>query len=151
MPDFDLPAAHKHFSAYCINTAWDLLDKSERTPEEDTQMLLRSFASYYHWTQRPDFNATSHSISLWQLSRIFAVLGQADNALRYAERCLEVSQEEGVGPFFRAYAHEALARAFKLLGDPVQQATHLAAAQELAEMVPEPDDRAPLLADLKTI
>lgn len=151
MTDLDLPAAHKYFSAQCFNDAWDLLDKPERSAEEDEQMLRLAFASYYHWSQRPDFTSTPHSISLWQISRVYAVLGQADNALRYAERCLEVSLAEGVGPFFRAYAHEAIARAFKLLGDPVQQAAHLAKAYELAEQVPEAEDRSLLLKDLQTI
>ena len=50
-------------------------------------------------------------LAYWQVSRIYALLGQADNARRYGELCLEVSQEPGVQPFYLAYAHEALARA----------------------------------------
>lgn len=151
MKGFDLSAAHKHFSAHCFNAAWDLLDKTERSADEDEQMLSLAFASYYHWTQRADFTATSQSIALWQISRIYAVLSQPQNALCFGERCLDVSSQEGVGPFFRAYAHEALARAYKLLNDAVQSRAHLMAAQELAEQVPDPGNRSALLEDLKTI
>jgi hypothetical protein len=151
MPDLDLPAAHKYFAAHCFNTAWDLLDNPVRSPDEDLGMLARSFASYYHWTQREDFDATAHSVALWQLARIYAVLDQPENALRFAERCLEVSRQDGVGPFFRACAHEALARAYKLLGDQPQFTVHLAAAQELSVLVPDPDDRDSLLADLNAL
>ncbi len=35
VPDFDVVAAHKHFSASCFNKAWDLIEKKNRTPEED--------------------------------------------------------------------------------------------------------------------
>jgi hypothetical protein len=56
-----------------------------------------------------------------------------------------------VGPFYRAYAHEALARAYGLVGDALLKEAHLSAAHELVEQVPVIEDRTPLLADLKTV
>lgn len=56
-PSFDLSAAHKYFSVDCFNRAWDIIDKTIRTPAEEEQMLLLAFASFYHWTQRPDCSA----------------------------------------------------------------------------------------------
>ncbi len=47
-PDFDLQAAHKFFSVTCFNQTWDLMDKAERTAEEDEEMLRLSLASHYH-------------------------------------------------------------------------------------------------------
>ena len=58
---FDLPTAHRHFAATCFNAAWELIDKPDRTPAEDEQMLLRTFASFYHWTQRADCTAENRS------------------------------------------------------------------------------------------
>jgi hypothetical protein len=62
-------------------------------------MLHCAFAGLWHWTQRLDCTATNRSIGYWQISRIYALLGQADNAHRYGELCLKASQEPGVEPF----------------------------------------------------
>ena len=43
--NIDLENAHRYFSAECFNRAWDYIDKPERTPEEDLNMLTASMAS----------------------------------------------------------------------------------------------------------
>lgn len=151
MTELDLQAAHKYFAAHCFNETWALLDKPIRTPEEQERMLSLTMASYYHWTQRSDFSPTSHSIALWQIARVYAVLEQPENALQFGRRCLEVASQEGVGLFYQAYAHEALARAYKLLGEAEQTAAHLTVAQGMADQLADPDDRGLLVADLKSI
>ena len=49
-PEFDPAKAHKFFSADCVNHAWGFIDKTDRTPEEDEQMLLLAMTSLWHWT-----------------------------------------------------------------------------------------------------
>ena len=58
--------ARRYFAVDCFNKAWELIDKSNRTHEEDDQMIRLSLASHYHWTQRDDYTATSKSIAHWQ-------------------------------------------------------------------------------------
>ncbi len=53
--DFELQAAHQYFSTYCFNQAWELLEKKERSSEEDQEILCLSIASHWHWTQRNDY------------------------------------------------------------------------------------------------
>ena len=149
--DFDHQAAHKYFSAHCFNRAWDLIDKSERTPEEDEQMIHLSLASQYHWSQREDSSSTTASIGFWQTSRIYALIGQVDNARRYGQLCLEASQEEGVSPFFLGYAYEALARAEAAGGNKQAMKAFLDQANSAAEKIDEADEKKMLLDDLKTI
>ena len=81
--DFDHQAAHKYFSTHCFNRAWDLIEKSERTPDEAEEMIRLSLASQYHWSQREDASSKTASIGFWQTSRIYALLGLADNARRF--------------------------------------------------------------------
>ena len=150
-PEFDLQAANRYFAVECFNQAWELIDKSNRTPEEDEQMLRLSLASHYHWTQRDDYSATSKSTAYWQTSRIYALLGQGEAARRYGQLCLEASQEQGVAPFFLGYAYEALARAEAITGDREKMEAYLSEAHKAAEQVSEPDDRKVLLDDLDTI
>ena len=117
-PSFDVEAAHRYFSANCFNRAWDLIDKPDRSVEEERMLVLLSQASLFHWSQRPDNNNQSMSIGYWQASRVQALLGNAAEARRYAGICLEYSHD--LEPFYLGYAYEALARAARLAGDEAQ-------------------------------
>jgi tetratricopeptide (TPR) repeat protein len=150
-PEFDMKAAHKYFSAACFNGAWELLDKSDRTAEEDEQMLRLSMASHWHWTQREDCADTNISVSYWQASRIYAVLGQVENAKRYAELCLAVSQGDDIPPFYLGYAYEALARAELVAGNKKQMQANLKEAHKAADKVADKEEQKWLLDDLATI
>jgi hypothetical protein len=149
--DFDVAAAHHYFAAHCFNKAWDLIDKSTRTPEEDEQMIQLSLASQWHWAQRKDYSPTHQSIGAWQTSRIYAILGQAENSRRYGLLSLEASQKEGVGPFYLGYAYEALARAESVDLHWEKATEYLKLARQAAERVPELDEKKLLLSDLETI
>ena len=150
-PGFDIKAAHRYFAARCFNQAWDLIDKPDRTPQEDEEMLRLAFASHWHWTQREDYSPEKASVGYWQIARIYALLRQVENARRYGQLCLEASQAEGVGPFYRGYANEALARAEAVAGDREKTEQYRSAAKAAAEQVAEAEDREVLLADLETI
>jgi hypothetical protein len=148
-PNFDAVAAHRFFSADCFNKAWELIDKGERTPEEDEAMLRLNQTSLWHWTQRPDCTDANLSIGYWQAARIHTLLGRIDEARRYGRLCLQHSSAEE--PFLRAYAYEALARAEGLGGDATLVATYSAEAARLAALVTDAEDREQLLVDLKTL
>ena len=141
--------AHRFFSAHCFNRAWDLIRKSNRTTIECEQMLQLSQASLWHWTQRSDCTTKNLSIGNWQLSRIYALLGQAENALRSARMCLHYS--ENTSPFFIGYAHEALARSAAVAEDDVGKAHHLAEARRYLARIPDDGNRAVLQADLESL
>ena len=150
-PTFDVDASHRYFSVHCFNQAWVLLDKSEGTPEEDEQMIRLSLTSHWHWTQREDCTPNNVSAAYWQTSRIYAVLGQAGNARRYARLCLEASQRDDVAPFYLAYAYEALARAELVADNPRRMASCLDQARRIADTVPDEETRQWLLDDLSAI
>ncbi len=148
-PDFDIADAHRYFSAHCFNQTWGLIEKNDRTPEEDRQMLLLCQASLWHWTQRDDCTDQNLSVGHWQVARVYALLGQADNARTQGQLCLEFGAEEP--PFYRAYAYEALARAELVAGDKAKMAEYRAKARELTETVTDPEEKKFLLTDLDTL
>jgi hypothetical protein len=148
-PDFDTQAAHAYFSVQCFNSAWRLIDKPERTSEEDDEMLRLSQASLWHWTQRTDCSGRNLSVGYWQLSRICALLRQQQNAERYGR--LALAHGEGEGPFYSGYAYEALARAEAVAGNRDKVEEYLAAARRLAEQVSDPEEQKVLLDDLDGI
>lgn len=149
--DFDILAAHKYFSAECFNRSWDYIDKPARTTGEADMMLQLSLASLWHWTQREDCTSTNLSIGYWQVSRVFALLGQADNARHYGELCLDASEKEGVLPFYLGYAYEALARAEQVSGNQDEMHALLIQANQVAAGLPDPEEKKQLLSDLATI
>ena len=148
-PGFDVAAAHKYFAAHCFNAAWDLIEKSDRTPADDRRMVALNQASILHWLHRDDCSDERLSVGYWQASRIQALLGNAPEALRQAQVCLEYSG--ALAPFYQGYAHEALARAHALAGDPALARSHLDTALELAAKIGKKDDRELLLADLRAL
>ncbi|MCC9606721.1 hypothetical protein LOC68_16440 [Blastopirellula sp. JC732] len=148
-PGFDKSLAHRHFAAHCFNSTWDLIDKTERTKEEEVQMLLRAAASVWHWTEREDCTPKNLSIGYWQLSRVFALIGEGSLATRFGQMCLEASPADD--PFLVGYAYECLARAATVLGDKGEMQHCLAEANLRASHVGDDDNRAALLADLATI
>lgn len=150
-PGFDVTAAHKYFSAECFNRTWGLMDRADRSPEDDEQMLLVTFASQWHWSQREDCLPTNVSVGYWQISRVYALLGQADNARRYGNLSLGALEGETGFPFYFGYAYEALARAEMVAGDKARMEEYLGKAREFAGKVPDPDSKKFLTDDLATI
>ena len=150
-PDFDLQAAHKFFSAECFNRAWDYIDKPVRTSAEDDRMLELSLASLWHWTQREDCTPTNLSVGYWQAARVYALRRQADPSRHYGKLSLEAAQTEGVLPFYRGYAFEALARAESVAGNLDEMEKYLVEAHQVAASLPDPEAKEQLLKDLTTI
>ena len=150
-PDFDIISAHKYFSAHCFNQTWNFIDKPVRTKSEDDTMLQLSLASLWHWTQREVCTPTTLSIGYWQVSRVFALMLQADNARHYGELCLDASQTEGVLPYYRGVAYEALARAEFIAGNIDKMEGYLNQAHQVAASLPDPEEKKMLLSDLATI
>jgi hypothetical protein len=148
-PAFDLEAAHRYFAPHCFNSAWDLIDQPTRGAEEDEAMLLLAMASSWHWSQRPDVTARNRSVGAWQVSRAHALAGRGLEAMRYGHMSLAAGTAEP--PFYRGYAHEAVARACMVLGDAQGTGEHLAAAHRLQGEVTDPEEHEMLEKDLKTI
>ncbi|MEO8935976.1 MAG: hypothetical protein ABI277_11390 [Burkholderiaceae bacterium] len=155
MPDidpqaaFDEAAAHAFFSKACFNLAWDLIEKSERSAADDERMIQLNQASLWHWTQRVDCTDRNRSVGYWQASRIRAIVGHADEAERYARLCMDCSA--ALAPFYRAYAHEALARAALSRGDEATCRTNAIQARVLVQAIVDDNERELVLADLETL
>lgn len=146
---FDEEKTHRYFSAHCFNAAWELIDKTERSPEENEAMIRLAQASLWHWSQRPDCNEEKLSIGYWQAARVYALIPEADNARKYARLCLDITPTDR--PFYLGYAYEALARAEQAAGNPERAAEHLQQARRYAEQVEDAEQKQGLAKDLESI
>mgnify|MGYP001566686733 CR=1 FL=1 len=147
--DFDLQVTHRYFSASCFNKTWEFIDNPNRTEEDNLFMLQTAMASLWHWTQREDATPQNLSVGNWQVARVYALLGQADNARKYAEVSLKFS--EGCEPFYIGFAYEALARAEMIAGNVTKMNEYLKQAREFAGQVEDAEDKDVLSADIDSI
>lgn len=140
---------HRKFAADLFNLTWDLLDKAERSVEENDRMLHAAHASRYHWGEI----GTPLEVERgeWQVSRVYAVLQRPESALAHARRCLEICEVNGISDFDLAFAHEALARAYAVARDFEQSREHLALGREAGKKIADDGDRGYFLGELEAV
>lgn len=132
-----------------FNGVWRLLEKEDRSVEEDDRMLHMAHASRYHWGQIGA--PVNLSRGEWQCSRVYSVLGRAEPALHHARRGLEICRAHGIGDWDLAYAYESLARAHAVASDKDQARTWTEQALAAAEDITADEDRELVLSDLESI
>ena len=140
---------HEALAKSIFNGIWELLEKTGRSPEEDEEMLLRAFASAYHWKQIG--NAVHFQRGYWMISRVYQALGKAEAALEWAQKCAEITKEHtaALEDFDLAYAEEALARSFALAGQFELAKQHYQHAAELGSKIMDPEDHKIFQADFQ--
>jgi hypothetical protein len=142
---------HRQLGVDAFNHVWTLMEKPDRTREEDDAMLHEAHASAYHWMQASECRPEHRARSEWQCSRMYTELGRGEPALYHARRCLELCEEHGIADWDLAFAHEALARAYAVGGDADNATRHEALARELGAQIEEEDDREHLFEALETL
>jgi len=104
-----------------FHASWRLLDLPALDNDQRRALIECATASLWHW--RRVGAPTQWAIGEWQCSRVYAVLGDGATALLHAQRSLAICESERVDDFVPASAHEALARAYAVLGD-MEEARH---------------------------
>jgi hypothetical protein len=145
------PEEHRQLGVDLYNKTWTLMQRSDRTPEDDDELLHCAHASAYHWLQVG--NRANRARSEWQCSRVYTVLGRPEPALRHARRCLELveSAPEQMDDWDLAAAHEALARASATAGDREGARRHVELARAALAAIADDEDREHIESDLATI
>jgi hypothetical protein len=132
-----------------FDLTWTFLDMEERTETDDDAMLAATFTQRHHWYHVG--TPLQRAIADWQVSRVASVLGFADIAERFARVSLELCQSNELPPFYRGYAHEALARAADVMDDHRTRDQHVLAARALLDSIEDPEERSMLEADVQLL
>ncbi|MEZ6056885.1 MAG: hypothetical protein R3C01_09275 [Planctomycetaceae bacterium] len=148
-PEMSPTVGHQLFSTQCFNEVWDLIERPQRTENDDQLMLSTCYASIYHWLHRDDCVDQNLSIGYWQLSRVYSLLQNGPEAKRAAELCLKFSAS--LEPFYQGYAYEAMARATGIAGNTVEAKRLAVVARDFAGKVEEAESRDMLLKDLDAL
>jgi hypothetical protein len=128
-----------------FNGTWRLIESRE----DDNLMIDCAHASAYHWAQAPECGPENLARSAWLLSRVYTLVDQPEQALRYAQRCLALCEANDLEDWDLAFAYEALARASKSAGDPDAAAQFVSLARGVP--VRDAEDRDAVDSDLATI
>jgi hypothetical protein len=139
---------HRQLGVDLFNYTWTLLEKANRTRDEDDEMLYATHASAYHWLHADGAEPENRARSEWQISRVYAVLGRGEPAVHHAQRCLDHCLDNRIGDWDLAFAYEALARAHKVAGDDREFRRNLELAREAGAKIADAEDREHLEKDL---
>jgi hypothetical protein len=146
------PEEHRRLGIDLYNSTWELIERDDRTSDDDDEMLHRAHASAYHWLQGPHTTA-NRARSHWLCSRVHALAGQPEGALHHGRRCLELVEGHGeeMEDWDLAGAHEALARAHLAAGETEQARRHYETARAETAKIANPHDRKHIDADLDAL
>ena len=142
--------SHLMFAKRTNSDAWKLLQKEDLSNEEESLLLYTVYSSAYHWM----FAGTSLNIQRaeWLISRAYIKLNNGSAALVHAKKCQELTNKgiSGIKDFDFAYAYEAMARAYALIGDFKNASIFYRKANESAKSIANQEDKKLFLSDFNS-
>lgn len=141
--------SHRHFAVDLFNRTWELLEKENRTREEDDWMIHTAHASRFHWGKvgKP----LNLAVGEWLIARVYSTLGRPEPALYHASRALGIIEENGITGFHRASAYEGMARSYSAAGKSRKSEEYIALARTESERIADEEERELLFSQLSEI
>lgn len=139
--------AHRFFAIQFNGKTWDLLEKAERSKEDDDLMVLSAYASLRHWLEAG--TGVHHQRGEWLIARVYSVLGVSEGALYHANRCLELTEQHKdlVEDFDWAFAYEGVARANAVAGNRDEALAYIKKAEKAGETIADEQSKEIFAAD----
>ncbi len=155
--EFDEKEWHKKTGIKLFNATWDLIDKKDRTIEENDQMIHSAHASRYHWGEAvaagtPKTGPMNLERGDWQISRVYSILKRPESAIYHAQRCIDICEKNNIGDFDIAFAYEAMARAYAIAGNnEADFQKYFSLAKEAGNKIEKEEDKKYFFSELETI
>ncbi|MFP4458353.1 MAG: hypothetical protein ACLFSQ_02055 [Candidatus Zixiibacteriota bacterium] len=140
---------HRFFGVELNGITWQLLATENRSKEDTFKMIAAAQASLYHWLET-DSQPINAQRGHWLVSHIYSHLLLPEGALLHANRCWEITDENQFKDFDLAFAYEAMARAYGILGNEDEFKKYLELAQKAGEKIENEDDRKVFDSTLET-
>ena len=129
---------HRKIAKQCFNKTWDYLEKKNRTPDDDRQMLILAHTSRYHWGLVG--NARNLAVGEWQISRVYADLKQAEPSLLFAKSSLDLTIKNNLSEIMPS-AYEGMARAYAVAQQPQLARDYIVKARKELESIEGKEDK----------
>lgn len=147
---YTIEEANHYFGIEFNNAIWTLLDKKDRTEAENHEMINLAHASLLHWSRSPKGTKANLQRGEYMIANVHTFIGNKDQALYYANRCLKLTQDykSEMADFDIAYAYLIMARALALAGNKEEGLKYLDLAKKATEEIKDKDDKDIVLLDL---
>jgi tetratricopeptide (TPR) repeat protein len=144
---YSLEQAHLYFAKSLNGEVWSLLDKENRSREQDEHMLAAAFGSYYHWFQIG--NQANRQRGEYLIARVYLELGNTSEALAHAQRCLELTNQfrDHMQDFDQAFALEMFARTNAAANKNEVAREYYNRAKKAGQKIADEEDRQIFFAD----
>lgn len=141
---------HKDLGIQFFNQTWDFIDNDHKTQAEKMQLIDLAHGSKLHWvlSEPPMINIVRAD---WLISHAYAHLDFGGLALSYAKICLEQTLNHKIKDFDLVFAYEAMARAYKILGDVSLCQAYLDKAYEAVKGVEKKEDKVYCISELDAL
>lgn len=148
---YTLEDANQYFAVAYNGRIWQLLEKKERTEEENAEMINLAHASLLHWSKSSKCRKVNLQRGEYMISMAYIYTKNSKQALHYAERCKKITENnsEENEDFDLAYAYLVLAMALSLNKSKIEADEYLNKAKKLGGDIKGKKDRSIFLADLK--
>lgn len=145
---YTISQAHYQFAVDFSNQTWEFLERKNRTKIEDVRMVDFAYASLAHW--RSVGGAVRQQRGEWLVSRVHAVLGEGGPALKHAQLCYQLLEDNKseMDDVDVAFAYEAIARAYAVNGDKRESLKFLEMAKRAGEEIKNEKDRTNFFLEL---
>jgi len=95
MTQDEMKQFHEALAPALFNASWDLLEKADRTIDDENKLINIVHASLFHWRQ---VGKRFHIMrGEWMIAHVYTILGQKEPALYHAQNCLRIARELGSG------------------------------------------------------
>ncbi len=144
---------HEKIAKETFNKTWDFIDMSDRTTEDDLNMIHAAHTSAYHWNVLvSEGKGTPLNLQRgeWLLSHVYTILERGEPALYHAKICLDITKKKNIGDFDLAFAYESIARSSALLKNKTDFEKFFDLANEAAEKIESKDDKDYFLGELNS-
>ena len=139
---------HQSLAINLNQETWGLLEREDRTDNDDQRMITFAKGSLYHWQRSPNCRPVNHQRGEWLISHVYAVLNRGKEALFHAEICMDITMNESLIDFDLAYAYECKARAYAALDSPQKMNKCYSNAKASGEKIKKNKDKKLFFSDL---
>ncbi len=141
---------HHYMGIEMNNQTWALLDKKDRSEQDDVRMINFAKSSLYHWRKSDKYTIVNEQRGKWLISHMYAILGKSDEALSYAQETLKITEENNLNDFDLAYAYESMARAHSIANSQSEFKEWYKKAKVAGDLIENEKDKEYFLLDLNS-
>jgi len=144
------PETHRTIGVELFNKTWEMMDKSDRSDQDNALMLDYAHGSALHWSYCG--TEVNRQRAYWLLSRVYAVQGVGQMSVFFAKLCREVTEsfQREMADFDIAFSFEALARAYAVNGDKKLAKENFLLAEAAGREIKDAEDRKIFDGDLRS-